>query len=74
MKETGEKADPEIVQSARMSLEIGKNKADDIMNRVKKENEMRGQVEEFFDNSSVDSRSRANEAGLDLFNESKVSF
>ena len=74
LKETGEKADPEIVQSARMSLEIGKNKADDIMNRVKKENEMRGQVEEFFDNSSVDSRSRANEAGLDLFNESKVSF
>lgn len=74
LKETGAEADPEIIQSAKMSLEIGKNKADDIMNRVKKENEMRGQVEEFFDNSSVESRSRANEAGLDLFNESKVSF
>lgn len=76
LKERGEEADPEIVQSARMTYGIGQQKAKDIINRVHEENRVRREVEEFHNRSIIESNQaemneELNEVSLDLYHELK---
>lgn len=76
LKERGEDADPEIVQSARMTYSIGQQKAKDIIEKVHEENRVRREVEEFHNRSIVESKQaemneELNEVSLDLYHELK---
>jgi len=76
LKERGEDADPEIVQSARMTYGIGQQKAKDIIEKVHEENKIRREVEEFHNRSVAEQEQdkvneEFNEVSLDLYHELK---
>lgn len=71
LKETGEKADPEIVQSARMTVKIGNQKASKIISFVKEQEKTRKETEAFYNDSNSHGNKELDEFELDLFHEVK---
>jgi len=71
LKETGEKADPEIVQSARMTVKIGNQKASEIISFVKEQEKTRKETESFYNDSNSHGNKELDEFELDLFHEVK---
>lgn len=71
LKDHGEEADPEVVQSAKMTFAIGEQKASDIIGLVKEQEKTRKQTEDFYNNSNDSSNKELDETELDLFHEIK---
>lgn len=68
---TGEKADPEIVQSARMTVKIGSQKASEIISFVKEQEKTRKETESFYNDSNSHGNKELDEFELNLFHEVK---